>query len=62
MTNTPELAPQELKTLKRISRPGPYVGLDGKALQKLIELGLVRGRVGTYVLTQEGMELLRAAQ
>ena len=50
----------ELKTLARVARPGPYVGLNGKAVQKLIELGLVRTRVAGYVLTDEGIGILRA--
>lgn len=55
-----ELSAIEAKTLARLSRPGPYVGLNGKAVQRLIELGLVRTRVGGYVLTVEGMDRLRA--
>jgi hypothetical protein len=50
----------ELKTLARVARPGPYVGLNGKAVQKLIELGLVRTRVAGFVLTEEGIAILRA--
>lgn len=54
-----DLAPMELKMLVRVSRPGPYVGLDGKAVQRLIELGLVKTRVAGFTLTEEGMQLLR---
>lgn len=54
-----ELSAMELKMLARVSRPGPYVGLDGKAVQRLIELGLIRGRVNTYSLTEEGIALLK---
>jgi hypothetical protein len=59
-TTKTDLSALELKALVRVSRPGPYVGLDGKAVQKLIELGLVKTRIGGFVLTQEGMELLRS--
>ncbi|MBN9027654.1 hypothetical protein [Kaistia sp. MMO-174] len=55
-----DLSQIELKTLARVSRPGPYVGLNGKAVQKLIELGLVKTRVAGYVLTEDGISLLRA--
>ncbi len=55
-----DLSAIELKMLVRVSRPGPYVGLNGKAVQRLIELGLVKTRVAGYVLTDEGMALLRA--
>jgi hypothetical protein len=55
-----DLTQIELKTLARVSRPGPYVGLNGKAVQKLIELGLVKTRVTGYVLTEDGIGLLRA--
>ncbi|BCP56361.1 hypothetical protein K32_49780 [Kaistia sp. 32K] len=55
-----DLTQIELKTLARVSRPGPYVGLNGKAVQKLIELGLVKTRVNGYVLTEDGIGLLRA--
>jgi len=55
-----DLSQIELKTLARVARPGPYVGLNGKAVQKLIELGLVRTRVAGYVLTEEGLGILRA--
>lgn len=55
-----DLSAMELKMLARVSRPGPYVGLDGKAVQRLIELGLVRGRVNTYTLTEEGIAVLKA--
>ena len=55
-----DLSPMEQKMLVRVSRPGPYVGLDGKAVQRLIELGLVRGRVNTYTLTEEGIALLKS--
>ena len=54
-----DLSAMELKMLARVSRPGPYVGLDGKAVQRLIELGLVRGRVNTYALTEEGFAVLK---
>ena len=54
-----DLAPMELKMLIRVSRPGPYVGLDGKAVQRLIALGLVKTRVAGFTLTEEGMRLLR---
>ncbi|MCX5497662.1 hypothetical protein OSH11_23390 [Kaistia dalseonensis] len=54
-----DLSAIELKTLARVSRPGPYVGLNGKAVQRLIELGLVKTRVSGYVLTEEGMARLR---
>jgi hypothetical protein len=54
-----DLSAMELKMLARVSRPGPYVGLDGKAVQRLIELGLVRGRVNTYTLTEEGFAVLK---
>ena len=54
-----DLSAMELKMLVRVSRPGPYVGLDGKAVQRLIELGLVRGRVNTYTLTEEGFAVLK---
>lgn len=54
-----DLAPMELKMLIRVSRPGPYVGLNGKAVQRLIELGLVKTRVAGFILTEEGMALLR---
>ncbi|MBN8999093.1 MAG: hypothetical protein J0H54_06775 [Rhizobiales bacterium] len=57
-----DLAPMELKMLVRVSRPGPYVGLDGKAVQRLIELGLVKTRVSGFTLTDEGMRLLREGQ
>ncbi|MBB3933576.1 hypothetical protein GGR25_004649 [Kaistia hirudinis] len=58
-TTKADLAPLELKMLIRVSRPGPYVGLNGKAVQRLIELGLVKTRVAGYTLTDEGMRLLR---
>lgn len=54
-----DLAPLELKMLIRVSRPGPYVGLNGKAVQRLIELGLVKTRVAGFTLTDEGMRVLR---
>jgi hypothetical protein len=55
-----DLSALELKMLIRVSRPGPYVGLNGKAVQRLIELGLVKTRVAGYTLTDEGMRVLRA--
>lgn len=55
-----DLSAMELKMLARVARPGPYVGLDGKAVQRLIELGLVRSRVNTYTLTEEGIALLKS--
>lgn len=55
-----DLSAIELKMLVRVSRPGPYVGLNGKAVQRLIELGLVKTRVAGYTLTEEGMGLLRS--
>ena len=55
-----DLTALELKMLVRVSRPGPYVGLNGKAVQRLIELGLVKTRVAGYTLTDEGMRVLRA--
>jgi len=55
-----DLSALELKMLVRVSRPGPYVGLNGKAVQRLIELGLVKTRVAGYTLTDEGMRVLRA--
>ncbi len=57
-----DLSAMELKMLARVARPGPYVGLDGKAVQRLIELGLVKTRVSGYQLTDEGngFAMLRA--
>lgn len=59
-TTKTDLSALELKMLVRVSRPGPYVGLNGKAVQRLIELGLVKTRVAGYVLTDEGMQVLRS--
>jgi len=53
-----ELTPEEVHTLERLYRGGPYLNLDYDAVTKLMELGLAKQLLGGPGISEPGRRLL----